>query len=90
MPVDWVALAAVIMGTLIFLIPIAGLTLRFALKPVTEAVIAFKSSQGMGQEIELLEKRVAFLEQQHGNLEEAVDRLAEAVEFHDRLAAPQE
>lgn len=90
MPVDWVALVAVIMGTLTILIPIAGLTLRFALKPVTEAVIAFRSSQGVGQEIELLEKRVAFLEQQNSNLEESIDRLVEAVEFHDRLAAPQE
>lgn len=90
MPIDWVALVAVVMGTLTILIPIAGFTLRFALKPVTEAVIAFRSSQGVGQEIELLEKRVSFLEQQNANLEEQIDRLTSAVEFHDRLAAPEE
>ena len=90
MPVDWVGLAGVVMGTLIVLIPVAGVTLRFALKPISEAVVAFRSSQGAAREMELLEKRVAYLEQQNSNLESQVERLAEVVEFHDRLEAPRE
>lgn len=88
MPVDWVALTAVVMGTLTVLIPIAGLTLRFALKPVTEAMIAFKGSQGATQEVRLLEKRIAYLEQQNSHLESEMERLTEVVDFHDRLEAP--
>ena len=90
MPIDWVGLAAVIMGTLIVLVPVAGITIRFALKPITEAVIAFKSSQGEGERVDLLEKRIAFLEHQNENLEQEMERLSEVVSFHDRLEAPAE
>lgn len=90
MPVDWVSLAAVVMGTLIILVPVAGITIRFALKPITEAVLAFKSAQGEGQRLDLLEKRVGFLEHQNENLESEVTRLAEVVKFHDQLEAPTE
>lgn len=87
MPVDWVSLAGVVMGTLIVLVPVAGFTLRFALKPVTEAVAAFRSARGAEREFDLLEKRVAYLEQQNDHLEEQVERLAETVDFHRQLEA---
>jgi len=48
-PVDWVALAGVIMGTLIILIPVAGLTARFALKPIVEAVARMRCPPTLGQ-----------------------------------------
>lgn len=87
MPVDWVSLAAVIMGTLIVLVPVAGITLRFALKPVSEAVVAMRATRGTDRQIDLLEKRVAYLEQQNSHLEEQVEQLAEVVDFHRRLDA---
>lgn len=90
MPVDWVSLAAVVMGTLIVLIPVAGITLRFALKPVTEAVLAFKASQGRERQIDILEKRVTYLEQQNENLESEMRRIGRVVEFHEKLEAPDE
>lgn len=90
MPIDWVALAGVIMGTLIVLIPVAGITLRFAMKPISEAVLAFKASQGREEKVEILEKRVALLEQQNENLESELERVVEAVKFHERLEAPSE
>lgn len=90
MPIDWVALAGVIMGTLIVLIPVAGITLRFAMKPISEAVLAFKASQGREEKVEILEKRVALLEQQNENLESELGRVVEAVKFHERLEAPRE
>lgn len=90
MPIDWVALAGVIMGTLIVLIPIAGITIRFAMKPITEAVLAFRASQGRNEKVDLLEQRIALLEQQNESLESELERVVEAVRFHERLEAPKE
>lgn len=87
MPIDWVGLAGVIMGTLIVLIPVAGITLRFALKPITEAVIAFKASEGKDEQMRLLEKRIAYLEHQNDNIESELERIAEVAEFHRRLGS---
>jgi hypothetical protein len=89
-PIDWVGLAAVIMGTLIVLIPVAGLTARFALKPIVEAVARSRRMQGADQHLALLEQRVALLEQQLGNTEADVRRLLEVQEFQEKLLANQE
>lgn len=89
-PVDWVALAGVIMGTLIILIPVAGLTARFALKPIVEAVARMRQTQGAADHMALLEQRVALLEQQHANTESDVGRLLEVQEFQEKLLTNQE
>jgi len=89
-PVDWVALAGVIMGTLIVLIPVAGLTARFALKPIVEAVARMRQTQGAADHLALLEQRVALLEQQHANTEEDVGRLLEVQDFQEKLLTKQE
>ena len=89
MPVDWTGLAAVIMGTLIFLIPIAGLTARFALKPIAEAFAKFQEARGSQDQLHMLEQRVQLLEQQQANIEHTMERLEEVVEFHDQLEAPE-
>ena len=85
MPIDWVALAAVIMGTLIVLIPIAGLTARFALKPIAEAFARVQEARGSQEQLQMLEQRLHLLEQQQANVESTVERLEEVVDFHDRL-----
>ncbi len=89
-PVDWVALAGVIMGTLIILIPVAGLTARFALKPIVEAVARMRQTQGAADHMALLEQRVALLEQQQANTESDVGRLLEVQEFQEKLLTNQE
>ncbi|MCK5411616.1 MAG: hypothetical protein KAJ67_05945 [Gemmatimonadetes bacterium] len=89
-PVDWVALAGVIMGTLIVLIPVAGLTARFALKPIVEAVARMRQTQGAAEHLALVEQRLALLEQQQANTESDVGRLLEVQEFQEKLLTNQE
>ena len=87
-PVDLVGLVAVFMGCLTVLIPIAGFTARFALKPVTEAIARMRESGNAGETVRMLERRIALLEQEQQallDLRKDVDRLNEAVEFRDRL-----
>ena len=89
-PVDWVALAGVIMGTLIVLIPVAGLTARFALKPIVEAVARMRQTQGAAEHLALVEQRLALLEQQQAITESDVGRLLEVQEFQEKLLTNQE
>jgi len=85
LPIDVTSVVAVIMGTLMFLIPIAGITLRFAIKPIAEAVARVREAEGAKREISMLEQRVELLERQLGALESDVYRLREAEEFHAQL-----
>ncbi|HEU4455525.1 MAG TPA: hypothetical protein VFR81_20850 [Longimicrobium sp.] len=87
MPIDWVALAGVIMGTLIVLIPVAGLTARFALKPMVEALARWKEAQAEGSSSRLLEQRVALLEAQLGQVEGSLHRVLEEQEFNRKLGS---
>lgn len=85
MPVDVTGLVATIGGLLIILIPVAGLTARFALKPIVEAIFKARESP---RETAILEKRVALLEQQIRNMEGSMERLVEDSEFRRQLDAP--
>lgn len=88
--VDLVALVAVIMGVSIVLIPVIGLTARFALKPTVETLAKFFDVKGDQQVVQLLERRVALLEQHIEHVESSVNRLGETQEFDRQLkgAAP--
>lgn len=87
-----IPLSAIILGSLCLLIPIAGLTLRFAIKPVMDAIVKGREAQisGPGRELGVLEQRVALLEQHYQTLESSVDRLNEANDFERRLSAPKD
>jgi hypothetical protein len=84
-----IPLAGVFFGSLMFLIPIAGLTARFALKPVLEAARSYREKQSGfdAREVALLRQRIELLEQQQQSLEGSVERLSEARDFERRLAA---
>lgn len=86
-----IPLTAIILGSLCLLIPIAGLTLRFAIKPVMEAIVKGREAQiSGGRELGVLEQRVALLEQHYQMLESSVDRINEAKDFERRLSAPKD
>ncbi|MBI4521798.1 MAG: hypothetical protein HY701_13230 [Gemmatimonadetes bacterium] len=85
-PIDVTAVVAVFMGTLTVLIPIAGLTMRFALKPVVESLSRWSEGRQSREDVEILNRRVALLEQQIENLEGSVRRFAEAADFDRQLA----
>ena len=75
------------LGILTVLIPIAGLTARFALKPIVEAIARMREVQAgaTGRELNVLEQRVALLEQQYQTLDHTVERIAEIKDFDRQL-----
>lgn len=85
MPVDLTEIVAIVMGISIILIPILGLTARFALKPTVEALSKFFESKGQEETVRILERRVGLLEQQIESMESTVRRLEEVTEFQSRL-----
>lgn len=86
-PVDLTEIVAVVMGVSIVLIPVAGLTLRFAIKPVVEAIGRSLESHGLEDTVGVLERRMEILERQLESTDTSVGRLAEAVEFQKELQA---
>jgi hypothetical protein len=87
----FIPLAGIVFGSLMFLIPIAAFSIRFAIKPVMEAIRASREAHmgGTGRELSVLEQRVALLEQHYQNLESSVDRLTDIKDFERRLTSPE-
>ena len=85
MPIDLTSLVAVVMGTLMFLIPIAGVTARFALKPLVESFGKFMQSQGAEEAQQMAERRIALLEQNLDALQDELHRIREAQDFDTAL-----
>jgi len=88
MPIDLTAIIAIIMGMLVVLIPIAGLTARYAIKPITESLAKLRQSNVDRQMVEMMERRLSLLEQEvHGlgGVREDMTRLLEEVEFQRQL-----
>ena len=90
LPIDLTALLATFMGTSIILIPVLGLTARFALKPTVEALSRLFEKRGSDEAVSILERRMALIEQQLESVESNVQRLTETAEFDGKLAAPPE
>lgn len=87
LPIDVTAIVAIVMGVSIILIPVAGLTLRFAIKPAVEAIAQAFEHRGLEDTVGILERRLSILERQMESVETTVNRLAEAVEFQNELRA---
>ena len=88
LPIDVTAVAGVIMGSLIVLIPVAGLTARFAMKPIVESLAKLRQASGQNESVTMLERRVALIEQEVQNLSGIRDdlgRLVEEMEFQRQL-----
>ena len=90
LPIDLTAVVAVVMGMLIILVPVAGLTLRFALRPIAEAMARIKEAQGAGREVAVMQQRIDLLERQLAGVESEMVRLREIQEFHAQLQSPKE
>ena len=88
LPIDIVALVSVILGISIVLVPVIGLTARFALKPVVEALARVFESRSVDETVRILERRLELQEQQLEALQASVDKLSETQEFDRQLAAP--
>ncbi len=90
LPIDLTALLAVFMGVSIVLVPVIGITARFALKPTVEALSRFFDKKGRDEAVSILERRMALIEQQLESIDSSVQRLAETADFDQKLAAPRE
>ena len=69
LPIDLTALLAVFMGISVVLIPVLGITARFALKPTVEALSRFFDRKDNDDAVSILERRMALLEQQLESIE---------------------
>lgn len=87
LPIDLTSIVAIVMGIMVVLIPVAGVTARFALKPTVEAFSHFFESKGRDEAMQLLERRCALLEQQVEVMENQMHRLSEASDFDRALKA---
>ena len=85
LPVDLTALVGTILGISIVLIPVAGLTLRFALKPAVETLTRFFDHQGLQDSVRVLERRIDFQEHQIESLEGTIRRITDGSEFDRKL-----
>jgi hypothetical protein len=86
--VDWIPIVAIVMGSLTVLIPLSIVTLRFAIKPIAEAVAHMRSSGASQEEMAIMRQRLALLEQTVGGLETEVTRIGEAQDFQNELLKP--
>jgi len=88
LPIDLVALVSAILGISIVLVPVIGLTARFALKPVVEALGKVFESRSLDENVRILERRVELQEQQIDALQSSLQQLTDARDFERQLAAP--
>lgn len=86
-PIDLTEIVAVFMGISIVLIPVIGLTARFALKPTVEAFGQFFQAKGVEESVKILERRMALLESQIESIDASLNRLADVSEFHHKLSS---
>jgi len=84
---DIVPILTISGGLLIVLIPVAGLTARFALKPLIESITeAMRVRQG--SETQGMERRLALLEQELTAMRGELQRAADGAAFDRKLAEP--
>lgn len=88
LPIDLVALVSAILGISIVLVPVIGLTARFALKPAVEALAKAFDARTLDETVRVLERRVELQEHQIESLQSSVQHLTEARDFDRQLAAP--
>jgi hypothetical protein len=74
--VDLTALAAIWMGGSVLLVPLAGITARYGIRPLLDSVAGVRASGARG-DADALESRFAAMERGLDDLAQAVDRLAE-------------
>ena len=80
-----VPLLAIGLGGMILLIPVVGLTVRFAVKPLVDSWIRARETPLSLERMEIMERRISLLESQLEGLEQNNSRLLEEADFNRRL-----
>lgn len=86
LPIDVVSLVASILGISIVLVPVIGLTARYAMGPVVEALSKLFEGRNADETVRLLERRLELQEQEMAMLSQTVRHLAEGREFDRQLS----
>ncbi len=63
-PVNLSEVIAAVLVPLIFLVPVLGLTARFAIKPIVEALARLRETTAPGRDVELLAMRLREVEEE--------------------------
>lgn len=84
-----VPVVAIVLGSLMVLIPVAGFTARFAFKPIVESMAKLKemNASGGGGDVRELAQRVSKIEQQLEGMDVSLQRLIEAKDFDRQLSS---
>ncbi len=78
----------VVMGLILFT-PVAGFTLRFALKPIVDAMARMIDRRSESDTTVVIERRMNLFEQELSSMRAEVVRMADRADFYDRLAEEQ-
>lgn len=87
LPVDLVGLVSVILGISVVLVPVIGVTARFALAPAVEALGRVFENRDTDEHMRLLERRLEVQEQEIALLTQTVRHLADGRDFERQLGA---
>ena len=88
LPIDLTALAAVILGISVVLVPVIGLTARFAFKPVVEALARIFEDRNADETVRMLERRIELQEHELTSLHATVRQLVDGRDFDRQLSPP--
>lgn len=80
-----IPLLAISLGGLIVLVPVVGLTARFALKPLVDSWNRSRETPLANERMAIMERRLALLENQLETVEQTNQRLMEEADFNRRL-----
>ncbi|MGD8276496.1 MAG: hypothetical protein PVH00_00655 [Gemmatimonadota bacterium] len=80
----------IVISGLAVLIPVAGLTLRFALKPMVDSIARLLEVKNGASSVDLVDKRVQLLEQDLHSLRSEMQLLTDRTEFYERLSIPRQ
>jgi hypothetical protein len=90
LPIDLTSLVATILGISIVLIPVIGLTARFALTPVVHALSRVFEAREVDETLRLVDRRLELQEQELAALQHQIRNLSEARDFERQLSAPRQ
>jgi hypothetical protein len=88
LPIDITSLVAVILGISVVLVPVIGLTARYALGPAVQALAKAFETKGMEESVRILERRMELQEQEIALLNQTVRSLADGRDFERQLRPP--
>lgn len=87
LPIDLTELVATILGVSIVLVPVIGLTVRFALSPAVEALSKVFESRGADEQLRILQRRLELQDQELAALQHTVQNLSDGRDFERQLKA---